>query len=93
MIALGLAQSASLDVADRFLVRVEEAAALLSTTAPWWRERNDIAAGVRAVRMRTYPYLLLYRLVGRDSVEVISIVHGRRNVQALFKKEWHQEGV
>ncbi|MER8438263.1 type II toxin-antitoxin system RelE/ParE family toxin [Mesorhizobium sp. M1312] len=43
------------------------------------RTREDIAAGIR--HLVVGEYLTLYR-VGEDAVEILRVLHGRRNIEA-----------
>ena len=65
--------------ADRLLDRIEarwqQLAAYPSSGAP----RDDIAPGIR--HLIVGEYLTLYR-VGDDAIEIIRVLHGRRNIDA-----------
>jgi toxin ParE1/3/4 len=46
-----------------------------------WRERNDVMPGLRSILVP--PYVLFY-LIKADTIEVVRVVHQRRNLAALF---------
>jgi plasmid stabilization system protein ParE len=40
---------------------------------------------IRAVRVRTFPYVILYR-IDRDAVSIVGIVHGASNQENWFER-------
>lgn len=56
----------------------------LTDRALMWRTRDEVAPGLRSVLR--HPYVIFYR-VNDDSIEVVRVLHGRRNFTAIFKKE------
>jgi toxin ParE1/3/4 len=67
--------------ADRVLDRLELAATNLTGNPRMGPARADIRPGLRYLVSDTY--LILYR-VAEDGVEIIRVVHGRRDLFGLF---------
>ncbi len=67
--------------ADRVLDRLEMAAMNLIENPRMGPARDDIRQGLRYLVSDTY--LILYRIV-KDGVEVVRVVHGRRDLFGLF---------
>jgi toxin ParE1/3/4 len=63
---------------------IAEAGEHLTDRALMWRKRDDVAPGLRSVLR--HPYVIFYR-VNNGSIEVVRVLHGRRNFTAVFKKE------
>jgi toxin ParE1/3/4 len=47
------------------------------------RSRDDILPGLRGVLV--HPYILFYRLTA-GGIEVVRVVHGHRDLAAIFRK-------
>ena len=76
-----VAKDASVDIADRLIDSVTHRFLLLATYPQMGRARDDLRPG-----MRSFPvaqYLILYRVESGD-VEVLRIIHGHRDIEALF---------
>ena len=67
--------------ADRVLDRLEMAAMNLIENPRMGPARDDIRQGLRYLVSDTY--LILYRIV-KDGVEIVRVVHGRRDLFGLF---------
>ena len=67
--------------ADQLLDRIGEKIALLADFPEAGVLREDIAEGVRMLAVGNY--VVLYRLAA-SGVEVVRVVHGARDVTALF---------
>ena len=67
--------------ADRVLDRLEMAAMNLIENPRMGPARDDIRRGLRYLVSDTY--LILYRIV-KDGVEIVRVVHGRRDLFGLF---------
>jgi len=74
------------DAATRLLLTIDEKCALLAANPQLGPARPDITP-----EMRYFPvgsYLILYRIVA-DTVEIVRVLHGARNLDALFHPdEW-----
>lgn len=84
------ATEASPEVGHRFLVAAHNTFALLATHPHMgWRSRlrhRDLDS-IRVFRVMSFKKtLILYRPLP-DGVEVLRVVHGSRNVQALLRRE------
>ena len=75
---------ASPEVADQMLREITEAGERLAREALMWRSRDDVAPGLRSVLRQ--PYVIFYR-VNEDDVEIIRVLHGRRDFSAIFKRK------
>jgi toxin ParE1/3/4 len=78
------ARVASPDIADSIVRDIQLAAAALGETALQWQARDDVMPGLRSVR--AHPYTVFYRLTD-TGVEVVRVLHGRRNFPAILSKE------
>lgn len=67
--------------ADRVLERIAAAAGRLGHDPRAGPARDDIRPGLRYLVCD--PWLLLYRVVA-DGVEIVRVVHGRRDLYGLF---------
>jgi toxin ParE1/3/4 len=74
---------ASPDVADRLLRDISTTGERLADQALMWRARDDVMPGLRSVAIN--PYIIFYRL-SDNAVEIARVVHGRRNLAAVFGK-------
>jgi toxin ParE1/3/4 len=74
---------ASPDIADKLLRDIVNTGERLSEQAMMWRARDDVMPGLRSVQVPPYP--IFYRLKD-TSVEVARVLHGRRNLAAIFAK-------
>lgn len=70
----------SIDAADRWLGKIEAAAADLAVFPDAGRPRDDIGDGIRSVPEASY--LIFYRVHG-ERVEVMRVIHGARNLDDL----------
>ena len=86
-----LSLAAALDVRDAGLVepvlvapraRLDAAAEVLVAHPRIGPARDDIRPGLRYLISGSY--LLLYRIVGEDEIEIVRVTHGRRDLLALF---------
>ena len=68
----------------RFVAGLRARCRLLADQPHIGRERPDIRPGLRSLPIQNY--VVFYRLVD-DTVEVVSIVHGSRDVDALFDEK------
>ena len=84
-----LAREASIDIALRFLGNAHETFLLLSSYPNMgWESRLAHVAlrGLRVFRVSRFEnMLILYRPL-QGSIEVLRVVHGSRNLRALFRR-------
>jgi toxin ParE1/3/4 len=70
--------------ATRF-VRTIRARCRLLAKQPWiGRERPELRPGLRSFAVRSY--VIFYRIIG-DTVEIVSVVHGARDIDAMFGEQ------
>jgi toxin ParE1/3/4 len=74
---------ASPEVADNLLREIRDAAQRLGERPLLWRARDDVMPGLRAVLV--HPYTVFYRVTD-ISVEVVRVLHERRDFTAVFGK-------
>jgi toxin ParE1/3/4 len=79
-----LAEQASSDTADRQLRTIVTACERLAARPLLGRPRNELVQGMRSIVVR--PYLVFYR-VGDATVEIIRVLHGRRDLDAIFTND------
>jgi toxin ParE1/3/4 len=77
-----LAEDASATVADRQLEAILAGSERLRDWPHLGRERWDLRPGLRSIGAP--PYLIFYRIAG-TSIEVVRVLHGRRDPGAIFK--------
>src|ERR1700755_1712378 len=76
-------QSQSVNAADRVVSSFDEKLSLLASHPGMGPSREDIGPG-----LRTFPvgsYLLIYRVI-RNSIELVRVVHGSRDLRQLFRR-------
>jgi toxin ParE1/3/4 len=77
------AEAASIDIADRLLRDIVQAGERVRRRPLAWRARDEIVPGLRSILVP--PYVLFYRpIVG--VVEVVRVLHQRRNLAAVLSK-------
>ncbi len=79
-----LASNVSETSADRQLLAIGDTGERLRHMPYLGRERADLHPELRSIG--TGPYLLFYRVSG-DSIEVVRVIHGRRDLEALFSDQ------
>ncbi|MGH9440059.1 MAG: type II toxin-antitoxin system RelE/ParE family toxin [Terriglobia bacterium] len=76
------------DAAQRFLRSAEETFQLLASQPEMGKlaeHRSPLLAGVRRFPVKDFPkYLIFYRPI-RDGIEVVRVIHGARDIPALFE--------
>jgi len=78
---LYLAREASERVADRQLQDIDQACGTLQEWPYSGRPRDELLPGIRSVPV--HPYVVFYR-VRNEAVEVVRVLHGHRDVDAIF---------
>jgi toxin ParE1/3/4 len=81
---------ASADIGHRFLVAAHDTFALLATQPQMgWRSRirHPEIKELRVFRVKAFERILILYLPLSDGVEVLRVVHGSRNLQALLRRE------
>jgi toxin ParE1/3/4 len=73
---------ASRDIADHLLRKLIDAGARAAERPLMRRVRTELSPDLRAVIV--HPYTLFYRVSG-DEVEVVRVLHERRDFEAVFK--------
>jgi toxin ParE1/3/4 len=75
-------ESGSVEVADRLIDSIAERFLLLADYPNLGRRRgDDLRPGLRSFAVSEY--VIFYRLQGED-VYILRVLHGNRNIQALF---------
>ena len=74
----------SADRADAHLRDIERAARLLTESPFVGRSRDDLRVGLRS--MVVQPTVVFYR-VRADSVDIVRVIDGRRNLAAIFSRK------
>lgn len=84
-----LAEDANLDLALRFLAAADETFALLARQPNMgWRSRIRRAelAPLRVFRVTGFEHVLIFYRPLPDGVDILRVVHGSRNLRALFRR-------
>ena len=74
---------ASSEVADRLLRDILRASERVGQRPLAWRVRDEVMPGLRSILV--HPYVLFYR-VKAGTVEIVRVLHERRNFAAIFSK-------
>lgn len=85
-----LAEQASLDVAIRFFDAARETFALLATQPDMgWRSRSESPElkSLRVFRVTNFKHMLILYRPLPEGVEILRVVNGSRNLQALLRRE------
>ena len=77
------ARVASPDIADNLLREIAQAAERLKRESLRGRSRDELSPGLCSVL--AHPYTIFYR-VRNGTVEIVRVLHERRNFPALFAK-------
>jgi toxin ParE1/3/4 len=76
-----LARRASRAVADRIVINIQRDCLRLEAWPFSGRDRGDIVPGMRSIPSQ--PYVVFYQ-VRTDRCEIVRVLHGRRDVEAIF---------
>lgn len=79
-----LAREASQKLADRQVGKIYARANALERFPFTGRKREELVVGIRSVLVR--PYVIFYRVTDVD-VGVVRVLHGRRDLDAIFSEE------
>jgi toxin ParE1/3/4 len=79
-----LATQASIEVADEQVRKIQQACEVLRDWPHSGRARVALIPGMRSVAVK--PYVLFYR-VAEDAIEVVRVLHGHRDIEAIFSDE------
>jgi len=79
-----LAADASPAVADRQLESILAATEKLRQWPNLGRDRSELREGVRSISVP--PYLVFYRVLDH-SIELVRVIHGRRDLGVIFKND------
>jgi toxin ParE1/3/4 len=77
------AREASPHVADEQLRSIDRACEALAEWPHSGRARDELFRGVRSIAVEAY--VVFYR-VGNSAIEIIRVLHGRRDVDAIFSR-------
>jgi len=77
-------ESGSIDIATRVVESINERFWLLSRYPYMGRQRDDLGPGVRS--FTAGDYVVLHRIAEDDVVLILHVVHGSRDVAALFSR-------
>jgi toxin ParE1/3/4 len=70
---------------DRLLESAAEACDRIALFPRSGRSRDDLAPGLRCLSLTRFPFLMFYRVEG-NGVEIVRILHQRRNIEEEFRK-------
>ena len=82
-------ESGSRGVAMRFLDSIEEKCRLYATQPLMGESRPDLGENIRCFHVGNY--VILYRPLD-DGIEVLLVVHGARDVPALYRRLFGRHG-
>lgn len=78
---LYIAEEGGLPAADRVLLSVDQKCQALAGSPGMGRRREELAPGLRSFPVGNY--VVFYR-VREDAIEVIRVLHGARDIEAIF---------
>lgn len=84
------ATEASPEIGHRFLVAAHDTFALLATQPNMgWHSRRKYPGleALRAFRVKGFEKIIILYLPLLDGVEILRVVHGSRNIQALLRRQ------
>jgi toxin ParE1/3/4 len=73
----------SADAASQWIDRLVSQFDILSAQPGVGRKRNEIRSGYRSIAEGDY--VIFYRLAAGDAVEIVRIIHGKRNLNEALK--------
>jgi toxin ParE1/3/4 len=76
-------ETGSLEIAERLIDSITDRFALLGKYPHAGRRRDDLRQDLRGFPVGRY--VILYRVDGDDAV-ILRVVHGRRDLEALFEE-------
>lgn len=79
-----LARGASPGIADEQLRRIDRSAERLLDHPFSAQARDELAPGIRSLPV--HPYMLFFRVTS-DAIEIVRVLHGSRDVEAIFRDE------
>jgi toxin ParE1/3/4 len=85
-----LIEQEDLELGIRFLVAAQETFALLATQPEMgWKAKlnNPALASVRVFRVSGFEKVLFFYRPGRERIEILRVLHGSQDLEALFEKE------
>ena len=88
--ALYLSQQAGAELGHRFLLAAHETFTLLATQPQigWLgRFKHPDLASVRVFRVSGFAKMIVLYRPGKDKIEILRVIHGSRNTQALLRRE------
>ncbi|HEY8696003.1 MAG TPA: type II toxin-antitoxin system RelE/ParE family toxin [Rhizomicrobium sp.] len=73
--------------AERFRVEIWNAFRLITEQPDIGRAHSEFAVPLRSIRVssRFRKYLVFYRRIGQETVEVVRVLHGARDIASLFE--------
>lgn len=74
----------SLAAADRWVDRLDEQFRVLATQPMMGRARDELAPGVRSFTFERY---VIFYVPLDDGIDVVRVLHGARDIDAVFKPE------
>lgn len=77
---------ANVAIADAFLDRINGIAKDLSTFPESGKAYDDLGPDIRGISFK--PYTLFYR-IRNNRIEVVRVLHGSRDIHALFQETVH----
>jgi len=79
-----LAEEASTEIANRIEAKLYEAFEMLVAIPDMGHKRSDLTEHpVRFFRVRPYSYLIVYK--SKIPLEVVAVLHGKRNIAELLQ--------
>jgi toxin ParE1/3/4 len=78
-----LAREVSEQIADRQLHEIDKLCSRLKAWPFSGRRRDELLPGMRS--SLADPYVVFYR-VGTDAIEIIRVLHGRRDIASIFAR-------
>ncbi|HEY2760122.1 MAG TPA: type II toxin-antitoxin system RelE/ParE family toxin [Pirellulales bacterium] len=76
-------QSQSVDIADRFIDRIDEKAQLYCSQPLTGEPRPDLAEQVRSFLVESY---VIFYVPSSEGIEVVQVIHGSRDIPKQFRR-------
>jgi toxin ParE1/3/4 len=70
--------------ADAFAARIDETFQLLARQPRMGRPRPELGSDIRSFVVSSY---VIFYCLGGDGIEIIRVLHGARDIEAIFRDE------
>lgn len=80
-----VAEKYSFRKAEETLEIIENRFELLGRNPYLGKERPELELGIRSYPVRPYPYMIYYRVLTDEAVQLVRLIHTSRDISRLFE--------